>query len=99
MNNEITIDVQATLALPDNSITDAETCRQIGLATTKQGLLSKEDSSALGRKIARGYEFAALYPHVMPAFDPIVSKNVTEEGQKALEELLKMREDFKNGKL
>ena len=99
MNNDITIDVKATLALPDNSITDAETCRQIGLATTKRDFLSREDSNLLGRKIARGYEYAALYPHIIPAFDSIVAKNITAEGQKMLKELMKIREDFKSGKL
>ena len=69
MNNEITINIEEILKLPDGSVTDAETIRQIGLATTKYNFLTKEQSSALGKKIQPGLEFGALYPHIVEPLD------------------------------
>ena len=65
MNNDITIDPVEILKLPDNSITDYETIRQIGLATTKWNFLTDDISKQLTKKIKSGYERAALYPHIM----------------------------------
>jgi len=69
MDNEITIDVNEILALPDGSIDDAKIIRQIGLATTKWEYVTKEVAHQLCRKIKKGFEVAALYPHVMKSFD------------------------------
>ena len=92
--NEITIDIKDLLSQPDNSICDVETIRQIGLATTKHGLLSKEDAIALGRKIKVGFGYAALYPHYMMPYDAEVADAVTKEGQRVLMELRnKMKEN------
>lgn len=58
MNNTITINIEELRLLPDGSIIDAETIRQIGLYSIKF------NDSSLGCKIKPGFEFAALYPHV-----------------------------------
>lgn len=59
MNNNITINPKEILLLPDNSITDGETIRQIALYSIKTL------DSSLNKKIKKGFEFAGLYPHVM----------------------------------
>lgn len=62
-NNEITIDPDEILKLPDFSITDTETIRQIALWSIKN------NSNILNNKIKSEMEFAGLYPHVMKSFD------------------------------
>ena len=70
MDNEITLIIEETLKLDDNSITDSETIRQIGLITTNFGLkISDDERKELARKVKREYQFAGLYPHVMKKFD------------------------------
>lgn len=59
MDNKITIDVAKIAELPDNSITDAETIRQIALYCIKN------PTSTISTKIKSGYEVAGLYPHVI----------------------------------
>lgn len=58
MNNEITIDIEAIRQMPNESITDVETIRQIGLYCVQNRDVS------LANKIDGRYEFAALYPNV-----------------------------------
>ena len=66
MDNKITLNVEETLKLADNSITDVETIRQIGLITTRNGLnISSDNKNQLLRKIKKGYELYGLYPHVI----------------------------------
>ncbi len=89
MNNEITINIEEILKLPDGSVTDAETIRQIGLATTKYGLLTKEQSSALGKKIKPGLEFGALYPHII---EPI-NIEMDDETKELLDKVIKARDE------
>lgn len=64
ITNEITINIEEILLLDDNSITDYETIRQIGLAQTKWNFLDRNTSIALGKKIKKELMYAALYPHV-----------------------------------
>lgn len=90
MDNEITIDIQEILLLPDDSITDIETIRQIGLATTKWKYLDKDTAHRLGRKIKHEFGFAALYPHVMKKFD-ILPDRVDEETKELVNRLNKRR--------
>ncbi len=59
MDNEITIDPKEILLLPDNSITDSETIRQIALYSIKNNDIS------LNYKIKKEFEFCGLYPHIM----------------------------------
>lgn len=59
MANEITIDIEKILVLPDNSITDTETIRQIALWSIKM------NDNSLNDKISKEFHFAGLYPHVM----------------------------------
>ena len=57
--NEITIDPEKIRMLPDNSVTDVETIRQIALSGDR----------SLFDKVKAGFEYAGLYPHVMTSFD------------------------------
>jgi hypothetical protein len=63
MNNDITINPEEILKMPDNSIVDRETIRQIAL----YGI--KTNDSSLDCKIKREFQFAGLYPHVMMPFN------------------------------
>jgi len=58
ISNEITINYNDILNLPDGSVDDCETIRQIGLLGKKE----------LYCKIQRGLEYCALYPFVMKKF-------------------------------
>lgn len=70
MNNEITLNIEETLKLDDNSITDAETIRQIGLITTNFKLkISDDERYQLARKVKKEFQVFGLYPHVMKKFD------------------------------
>ena len=70
LSNKVTINIKEILEMPDNSITDPETIRQIGLATTGylKGI-SREDSKALCLKPKLELSFMGLYPNVMKSFD------------------------------
>lgn len=70
MNNDITINPEEILALPDGSITDGETIRQIAL----YGI--KHNDSSLDCKIKREFQLNGLYPHIMMSLD-------TEQGMAA----------------
>jgi hypothetical protein len=61
-SNEITIDPEKIRMLPDNSITDSETIRQIALWSIKM------NDNSLNDKIRSEFYFAGLYPHVMTTF-------------------------------
>lgn len=63
MDNEITINVDDIRKLPDRSITDAETIRQIALYSMKTG------DCSLNNKIRKEFEYCGLYPHIMKTFD------------------------------
>lgn len=75
MNNDITINPDEIRKLPNNSITDVETIRQIAL----YGIKNPNDSTDLYDKIKREFEFAGLYPQVMTKFniDPEKPKQCT----------------------
>lgn len=62
MNNEITINIEKIKHLPDGSVTDAETIRQIAL----YGLRNKDRE--ITRKIDSRFAYAGLYPEVMTGF-------------------------------
>lgn len=59
MNNKITIDLDEIRKLPDDSIMDVETIRQIALSKDK----------TLYSKVKTGYEVYGLYPEVMNSFE------------------------------
>lgn len=59
MDNKITINAEDVLKMADGSIMDAELIRQIGLLADKR----------LYQKIHKGFEYAALYPHVMHVYN------------------------------
>lgn len=72
--NEITINVQDLLELPDNSITDAETIRQIGLLSYRKHN-TRRDLYSLYHKVRKGFEYMCLYPEIMTNFDIKPEKN------------------------
>lgn len=59
MDNKIRIDLDEIRKLPDNSITDPETIRQI--------VLSKDMN--LFSKVKTGYEIYGLYPEVLNVYE------------------------------
>lgn len=67
--NEITINIQELLELPDKSITDAETIRQIGLLSCTINNVSENDKYKLYHKINPRYEVCALYPHIITSYN------------------------------
>lgn len=62
LTNEITIDIEKIRVLPDNSVTDIETIRQIALWSIKM------NDNSLNDKIRKEFYFSGLYPHVMTPF-------------------------------
>jgi len=62
-DNKITITLEQIREMPDNSVTDAETIRQIALF----GIANAENVAIdfIYRKIKSGYEVAGLYPFVV----------------------------------
>ncbi len=63
MNNEITINPEEIKLLPDNSIADAETIRQIALYAIKF------NDNSLNDKVDRRFSCAGLYPHIIAICD------------------------------
>ncbi len=59
MNNNITIDPIVISKLEDNSITDAETIRQIALYSMKTG------DKTITKKIKKEFAVYGLYPEVI----------------------------------
>lgn len=92
MNNEITINIEETLKLPDNSVSDPELSRQIGLATTRYEYVTSEVARQLNAKIKQGYEYLALYPHVMKPFG-IMPDGTSPEAEKAINKILREIKD------
>lgn len=62
MDNKITIDLDAIRNAPDNSITSAETIRQIAI-------LGLEGGEHLEHKIKKECLFAGLYPHIQTIYN------------------------------
>ena len=62
MNNEITIDIEEIRQLPNGSVTDGETIRQIALYSIRN------NDNSLNNKIDRRFAYAGLYPEVMISF-------------------------------
>ena len=75
MTNEITINIDELLKVEDNSITDCETIRQIGLLSCTRNNVSEDDRKILYKKIKRQFEYCGLYPNVMKSFDILPNKN------------------------
>lgn len=69
MTNEITLNIEETLNLLDNSITDPETIRQIALLSLDNTKSTREIKNKLIDKIKSGYEYCGLYPYVMGSFN------------------------------
>ena len=59
MDNKITIDLDKIRKMPDNSIMDVETIRQIALSKDK----------SLFSKVKTGYEVYGLYPEAMKVYE------------------------------
>ena len=67
MDNKITIDIGKILEMPDKSVIDGETIRQIGLCSTAQYLVDKSTSNELIKKIHPLRCYIALYPEIIGA--------------------------------
>jgi len=92
MNNDITINVEELLLLPDYSITDGETIRQISLYCFLGNF--ETYSKELTRKIKPEFLFAGLYPQVQQKFD-ITPATFKEENDGLLCEMVKKRQSYK----
>lgn len=77
MSNEITINPIEIFKLEDNSITDAETIRQIALWSIKF------NDNSLNCKVKKELEFAGLYPHILK-YDVEVAHRITKDGKSNL---------------
>ncbi len=66
-NRFVTFDVDEMKAVPDGSVRDAETIRQIGL-------YGYTADNSLFKKIKPSLEFCALYPEVIKSYDHSTSK-------------------------
>jgi len=88
MNNDITINPDDIRILPNHSVTDPETIRQIALWSIRH------NDNSLNDKIRPGMEVCGLYPHVIERCDfPVdVSNNIREM---MLCELYKHRHEHK----
>jgi hypothetical protein len=75
MKNEITINIEELLKVEDNSITDYETIRQIGLLSCTVNNISKEIKQILYKKVKNEFQYMGLYPNIMKTFDIIPDKN------------------------
>ena len=70
MNDEVTMSVEDILKLDDDSITDAETVRQIGLITTNPSAnISDEEFNSLVNKVKKNYQVCGLYPNTMKIYN------------------------------
>lgn len=69
MTNEITLNIEELLNVPDNSITDYETIRQIGLLSYTKHNIPKEVQYRLNKKVKEEFSFVGLYPNVLTVFD------------------------------
>lgn len=74
MSNEITINIEELLKVDDNSITDYETIRQIGLLSCTRNNVSTDDIRALNKKVKNEFQVYGLYPNVMKSFDIMPDK-------------------------
>lgn len=70
MTNEIIVNIEELLSLPDNSVDDCETIRQIALLSLDNTKSTNEIKNKLIDKIKMGYEYCGLYPHVLNSYDP-----------------------------
>jgi hypothetical protein len=62
ITNDITIDPNEILSMPDNSITDSETIRQIALYSIKY------NTNSLNNKVKKEFQVYGLYPHIIKTY-------------------------------
>lgn len=80
----ITIDLKQIALVPNGSVEDGETIRQLALHSIQSG------DKTLLIKINPLYEFAGLYPHIMKVHD------INPEMSDMFKELYQQRIKFKN---
>jgi len=68
MNNEITIDIEEIRKLPNGTVTDAETIRQIAL------YCMRNNDRDLSCKIDSRFAYAGLYPEVINSYNILPDK-------------------------
>lgn len=69
ISNEITIDMKELLNVEDDSITDYEIIRQIGLLSYTKNDISENDRKSLIRKVKKEFQYCGLYPTVINKLD------------------------------
>ncbi len=86
MGNEITIDIEKIRKLPNNSVTNAETIRQISLYS-----LQNPNDKEIIFKIDSRFTVSGLYPHIMSyqEYSPEKANEITKLSQKYLKHINK----------
>ena len=69
MDNNITINIEELLKVEDNSITDYDTIRQIGLLSCTKNDVPDEIKNILYKKVKSEFQYIGLYPHVPQSFN------------------------------
>jgi hypothetical protein len=67
--NKITIDIEELLNVDDNSISDYETIRQIGLLSCTVNDVSDVVKKQLYKKVKSEFQVYGLYPRIMTSFN------------------------------
>ncbi len=67
--NKITIDIEELLNADDNSITDYETIRQIGLLSCTVNDVPDVVKNRLYKKVKSEFQVYGLYPTIMTSFN------------------------------
>lgn len=86
---DITIDLEKIAKMPDNSITDAETIRQLAVHS-----IQTNDTELLC-KIKKEFEYLGLYPHVMKPINMDYTKYTPDDlvmRASLLKDVIKLRE-------
>ena len=79
---EITINLEKIALMPDDSVTDAETIRQIALHAIQT------NDNELVCKIKKGFEVAGLYPHIIKSYNEKI-KNVEKYQHASTDDMIK----------
>jgi hypothetical protein len=89
MRNDITIDIEGIRKMPDGSVRDAETIRQIALYCIKN-----PNDKEISHKIYEPLSFVGLYPHIMTAYD-IKPENAKVDHFDKIEKILNFSDEDK----
>jgi len=92
MDNNIYIDVDEIMKLPDSSIKDPETIRQISMYS-----IENNDKEII-KKIDKRFEVCGLYPYIMQKLD-ILPEDMSDEQISYMQKISEqLRKNFKEPK-